>query len=260
MNDADNVIADNKFYNNIVVKAGQEIIAQSYSPANGYGVWSILYGATATHHAGTDSTNLINNDWNGNILKNNCIRVYHKWTGAHTHNAYHLDCDYAVRYQVTDAFSFRKSVTDVNGLGSMADNFTSDPLLSDTTTVASDWWHIPANSPCVDAGTALIGDDPNANHGGWDTLVWYGSAPDVGAYETEDTDVTVSPGRAETDATAVNPTVLADMLVSPARAEVDATAVNPTVYADIFVSPTRAEVDATAVNPTVTAKHRRRRK
>ena len=184
-NRTDSDIVGNKFYNNIFAKIGQtEGTGTSWPPSDAYTMWKLGYLAGG---AGVDTTALYTtNDWNGNILKNNCIRMYHNGDGgAHTADAYHLDCDEAIGYysSVGGTLAMTWTVEGVNSKGSMADNFTSDPLLDDTTTVWAGWWHIPINSPCVDAGTALINQDVNANHGGWDTLAWSGTAPDVGAYE-----------------------------------------------------------------------------
>ena len=80
---------------------------------------------------------------------------------------------------------------------SFAGNISADPLLvseqPDTVGVFTDWWHIPWDSPCVDAGAivtdgnGLYVEDYYVALGyegyGWDDLTYTGHAPDIGAYE-----------------------------------------------------------------------------
>jgi hypothetical protein len=169
-------VRDNKFINNIVAKVGMQ--QTSEWSAGLHGVW--LYGHTTEYDAGdTESAVTATNDWNGNILKNNCIRVFFS-------NAYQLNYDSAIYYaNAGGGVVLRYSVTGVNGKGSMSGNTTSDPLFASLDDAQSNWWYLQSGSPMIDGG--IVVNDPNAATGGWKQLTYSGSRPDIGAFEASGT-------------------------------------------------------------------------
>jgi hypothetical protein len=83
-----------------------------------------------------------------------------------------VDADHNLYYQ---------NKLDNVGLHSDTNIVTSDPLFVD---VGSNNFHLQSGSPAIDAGIVIDGyHNPNPGDNAGDGKVWYGSAPDIGAYE-----------------------------------------------------------------------------
>ena len=161
-----------KWYNNILEKVGQnQTQGQGYWEDPFYAVWILAY--YAGNDAGCGESGLINNDWNGNILKNNCIRVYYS-------GAYHTDYDHTIYYMGAGGSNCDVwySAIGVNGIGSASGNIVDDPLFNNP---EGGDFSLQQSSPCIDSGIVVY--DSNATIGGWNQLTYSGSAPDIGAYE-----------------------------------------------------------------------------
>jgi parallel beta-helix repeat protein len=59
-------------------------------------------------------------------------------------------------------------------------------------TLLTGWWHLQEGSACIDSGVSVAVHDTIGLYVeslypgyGWDTLAWYGTAPDIGAYEAQ---------------------------------------------------------------------------
>jgi len=170
-------VSNNRFYNNIADKVGQGYVRTSgYVGQPYYVVWMLHYNYPTD--AGHSLATLVSNDWNGNFIKNSIIRPYQN-------GAYNLGYDRAIVYSTWaggSSYGDFNAVTGVNsGHGSMANLSSSDPKFTSTNTSIANWWHLQADSPCIDAG--ILVNDPNASIGGWSQLSYAGAAPDIGAYE-----------------------------------------------------------------------------
>ena len=152
-------------------KVGQsQVLGQDYYGEPFYAGWILSYQGGIT--AGCGEAELKSNDWNGNILKNNNIRMYFN-------NQYQTNYDYAIYYSTAQSgCEVHYSVESVNGIGSAQGNMALNPLMVDPE--ANDF-SLQSISPMIDAG--IIVNDPNANIGGWTQLTFEGSAPDIGAFE-----------------------------------------------------------------------------
>ena len=165
------VTANNHIYNNIADKVGQRVNTDYFNLHVG-----VAHYYTTEPDAGNNLTELTANDWNGNVLVNNIIRLYYS-------GAYHLS-DATAIYYTNAGSSYHTGWTPegVNGIGSMAGNITSDPLFTSTDTSTAHWWYPQAGSPAINGGVVVT--DPNAAAGGWPQLTYSGSAPDIGAFQS----------------------------------------------------------------------------
>lgn len=166
-------ITGNKFYNNIIAKVGntiQELTGVAGSPAPAWAYYNV-----AEYDSGDSESQVIANDWNGNVLKNNCIRPYYG-------GAYQTGYNFAVYYRNSNGgYVMGASATGINGKGSMSGNIASDPMFNSENTSQANWWFLRSGSTLVDAGIVVI--DPNAATGGWSQMTYSGARPDIGAYE-----------------------------------------------------------------------------
>jgi len=167
-----NDISNNVFINNIADRVAQQTCSE-YATNHIRSAW--ILGYFYENDAGDSESELINNDWNGNILKNNVIRVYHD-------GSYDLSAPQAIYYMYTTSGGGHDdlyySVEGVNGIGSMSGNRVDDCKFVDP---ENHDFHLQADSPCIDAG--IVVNDPNAAIGGWEQLSYNGDAPNIGAYE-----------------------------------------------------------------------------
>jgi hypothetical protein len=167
------VLTGNKFYNNIADRVGQ-------NPASGWvgnPYAAFIHGYVQENDAGDTENEVINNsNFNGNILKNNTIRVFYN-------GSYQLTTGSAIHYNSAQSnLQLNFSVTDLNNKGSNSGNTTADPQFASSNTNVANWWHLQDDSDLIDKGTVI--SDPNASTGGWAQLNYSGSAPDIGAYES----------------------------------------------------------------------------
>ncbi len=179
-----NDVSNNKFYNNIADKVGQGLVVDDYVGGSFYGVWSLGY--FFENDAGSN-IEVVGNNFNDNILKNNIIRPYFN-------DQYHLNYDHSVYYMSAIPDWVGWTVSMINGKGLMSDNIAGDPLFFSTNTAIQNWWHLQPGSVAIDAGISI--NDPNGTVGGWSQLMYSGNAPDIGAYEYQETAVVI---RADVD-------------------------------------------------------------
>jgi len=132
--------------------------------------------------------------WGNNTFYNNCIRRNSDGSAHDSLITFIMDADYG-------GATRRYSLDSVQSQDTTAwhDNIGTDPMLTseapDSYGLNSGWWYLRAGSPCIDAGAFMgaldtIGAyvESQAPGYGWDSLSVKGDAPDIGAYESEQSD------------------------------------------------------------------------
>ena len=257
----------NVLANNIILKSSEDygsgyggrlVIAQYFTDASDDDNW-ITPDANCTN---PQTTHFGDNTFRYNILQVDTSVTDHAVLVNYMRDSdYRLGCSGdlgggSIGYSLSDL----ETVSSVGKFGheSWDSNSEEDPGLvsydPDADGLFDGWWELAENSVCIDGGVAVVESigtyvESQRTGYGWDTLTWYGTAPDIGAYETmAGVSVAVSPNYASAAATTVNPTVFADITLSPSSATAAATGVNPTV---------RATATESVVDPV--APHKRRR-
>ena len=189
---ANGSVDENLVWNNIFYKAeGENPDADgNESEVN----WYLFYATDAANWItpNVDCINPETDHFGGNKFLNNNIR-HHAGASDDSLVCYTRDSDH------NDGCASAFIYYDIDSLANVdasyiAGNIEVNPVFVSENPVAhglnDGWWEIDGASECVDAGTLIvdtIGTYVNSIHAGWgwvDTLVWYGTAPDIGAYET----------------------------------------------------------------------------
>jgi len=176
----DNVIANNIFYN----FAGYADSDYGYRNTVMY---TITYDANETHNwqdSCEDLTlGLVN--WGDNLFSNNLTSLNSGGSDNDSMMLFLSDNDCG---DGNGEFWYWSSDDLNSGSTEWVGNISDDPDYAASSPATANWWHINNSSPCYDTGTPVddtIGTYVEALYPGygWDTLVWFGTAPDIGAYE-----------------------------------------------------------------------------
>ncbi len=183
---ADARMNDNFFANNIFYKSWG-LTADVGSRAGELKLY--LYDASAEHNWITPDQSGVSpasTHWGGNRFYHNLMRKDEHPADWNQVIIYAMDGDYGSIYtysiadaQNNDPIAWRNNIGDIPQL-----------LSEDPDAVYEGWWRIMPGSPCVDRGTIV--DETNGAYVeslhpgyGWAGLDYSGTAPDIGAYETD---------------------------------------------------------------------------